>query len=93
MEIKFLRTLVLVLTAFAAVSLVVCIDGFRESDAVYLQGGEMLKESAESLDRHQHQRMPYPAPVASAMNRDSPGFAPATKPFALVALSTCVLLC
>jgi hypothetical protein len=92
MKRKFLRTLVLVLTAFAAVSLVVCADGFREYDDVYVQG-EMLKASAENLDGRRHDQMLYPAPVALAKNRYARGFATGTKSFALVSLSTCVLLC
>ena len=94
MKLNFMRTLVLALTAFAAVSLVVCNDGFREYDAVYIQG-EMLKESAEHLygQRQRHQQLPYGEPVTSAKNKRSPGSAPATKSVALVSLSTCVLLC
>ena len=92
MKRKILRTLVLVLTAFAAVSMVVCTDGFREYDAVFVQG-EVLKQSAENLDAHRHHRMPHPAPVASAKRRYSPGSRTDAKPFALVSLSTCVLLC
>jgi hypothetical protein len=92
MRRKFLRTLLLVFAAFAAVSLVVCNDGFREYDDVYVQG-EMLKKSAENLSGHRHQQLPYPPPVTSAKNRCSPGSAPATKSVALVSLSTCVLLC
>ena len=46
-----MRTLLLLLAAFAAVSLVVGNDGFREYDAVYLQD-EVLKESAQNLDGH-----------------------------------------
>ena len=59
MKLNFMRTLVLALTAFAAVSLVVCNDGFREYDAVYIQG-EMLKESAKHLhgQRQRHQQLP-----------------------------------
>lgn len=92
MKRKFLRTLILVLTAFAAVSLVLCTDSFREYDAVYVQG-EMLKESAQNFDGHRHRQMPYPAPVTSVKHRYSPGSRTDTKPFALVSLSTCVLLC
>lgn len=89
---KFPRTLVLVLAAFAAVFLFVCTDGVREYDAVYVQG-EMLKQAAENVESHRHPQMPYPAPLATAKNRYSPGSAAATKSFALVSLSTCVLLC
>jgi len=92
MREKILGTLVLVLTAFAAVSLVVCADDFREYDAVYVQG-EMLKQSAENLDGHRHHQVFYPAPVASAKSGYSFGSATGTKSFALVSLSTCVLLC
>ena len=92
MKIKFLRTIVSVLTAFAAVSLFVCTDGVREYDAVYIQG-EMLKQSAENIEPQRHQQMPYPAPLATANNRYSRDSAAAAKSFALVSLSTCVLLC
>ena len=87
-----MRTLLLLLAAFAAVSLVVGNDGFREYDAVYLQD-EVLKESAQNLDGHRHRQLPYPAPVTSAKNKRVPNSAPATKSVALVSLSTCVLLC
>lgn len=92
MRRKFMRALLLVFATFAAVSLVVCNDGFREYDAVYVQG-EMLKESAENLYGHRHQQLPHPAPLTSAKNRCSRGSWPATKSVALVSLSTCVLLC
>jgi hypothetical protein len=91
MNIKMLQALVLVLTALVAVALFVCFDDLREYEAVYVQG-EMLKESADHLAGHQHQQLSYGAPASSARKKYSPG-SPAAKPFALVSLSTCVLLC
>lgn len=91
MNIKMLRAFVLVLTAFVAVSLFVCFDDLREYEAVHVQG-EMLKESADPLAGHRHQQLSYGAPASSARKNYSPG-SPAAKPFALVSLSTCVLLC
>jgi hypothetical protein len=91
MNLRILRALVLVLTAFVAVSMFVCFDDLREYEAAYVQG-EMLKESADHLAGHRHQQLSYRAPASSAKRKYSPG-SPATKPFALVSLSTCVLLC
>lgn len=91
MNLKMLRALVLVLTAFVAVSMFVCFDDLREYEAAYVQG-EMLKESAEHLAGHRRQQLSYAAPASSARRKYAPG-SPAAKPFALVSLSTCVLLC
>ena len=91
MNIRMLRALVLVLTAFVAVSLFVCFDDLREYEAAYVQG-EMLKESADHLVGHRRQRLSYGAPASSAKKK-YPSGSPAAKPFALVSLSTCVLLC
>jgi hypothetical protein len=92
MKRKFLRTLVLVVAAFAAMSLFVCADDFREYDAVYSQS-EMLKESAQDLNGHRYQQLSFAARVAPNKNGYSRGSATAAKPFALVCLSTRVLLC
>ena len=92
MKRKFLRTLLLVLAAFAAMSLFVCADDLREYDAVYLQS-EMLKESAQDLNRHRYQQLSFAPRVAPNKNGYSRGSATAAKPFALVCLSTSVLLC
>jgi hypothetical protein len=52
----------------------------------------MLKESADHLVGHRSQRLSYGAPASSAKKK-YPSGSPAAKPFALVSLSTCVLLC
>jgi hypothetical protein len=89
---EFARALLLVCTAVAALSLVVCNDSFREYDAVYIQG-EMLKEAAQNFEGHRHQQLTYAAPVTSGKNRRLPQPATVTNSPALVSLSTCVLLC
>ena len=93
MKRKFLRTLVLVLTALTAVSVFVCTDGFREYEAGYIQG-EMLKASTENVTARPDLHVYYPALVAaSGQNRYSSSSATAMKPLALVSLSTCILRC
>ena len=74
MNIRMLRALVLVLTAFVAVSLFVCFDDLREYEAAYVQG-EMLKESADHLAGHRRQQLSYGAPASSAKKKYSPGSA------------------
>jgi len=93
MKKSFLRTMVLVLAAFAAVSVFVCSDGFRELEAGYIQG-EMLKASSESVPDRPDPQVVYPVPVAvSGRSQNSPGFAAFTKSLTLTCLSACVLRC
>jgi len=93
MKRKFLRTLVFVLTAFAAVSVLVCTDEFKEFEVGYIQG-EMLKTSAEGLTARPDRQVVYPTLAAVSGRSQYPhGSAALTKSSALVCLSTCVLLC
>ena len=68
MNLRMLRALVLVLTAFVAVSMFVCFDDLREYEAAYVQG-EMLKESADHLAGHRRQQLSYGAPASSAKRK------------------------
>jgi hypothetical protein len=93
MKLKFLRTLVLALAAFVAVSVFATTDDFKELEAGYIQG-EMLKASAEGLTPSFVRELVRLAPLASSGRRKYPHTTlVATKSPALICLSTCVLLC
>ena len=91
MKSKFIRTLVVVLAAFAAFVFVWPDDLWDE--AAYTQS-EMLKELSERLPTHRDRQGVYSSLIA-ASNKSaySPtSAAMATSPI-LASLSTCVLLC
>ena len=93
MRRKFLRTLVVVLTAFAAMFLVVSHDDLREFESAYIQR-EVLKESADSLLAQSDRKAVYfPRFAASGKSRFIARSAPITPSPILSAFSTCVLLC
>ena len=93
MKRKFLRTLVLVVAAFAALSVFVCADSLNEFEGGYIQG-EMLKESSQSLTVPANRQTTGLAMAAvSGQRRYPPNSAAVKKSLALVCLSTCVLLC
>lgn len=93
MRRKFLRTLVVVLAACAAMLLSVSPDDLREFDAAYLQR-EMLKESEESLAAHRDQQAVYFSRFsAESESGYSPSSAPINPSPTLSAFSTCILRC
>jgi len=93
MKKEFLRTMVLVLAAFAAVSVFVCSDAFREFEDGYIQGA-MLKAPSEGVPDRPDLQVVYPSQVAtSGQSQNSAGSAAFTKLFALTCLSACVLRC
>jgi hypothetical protein len=93
MRRKFLRTLVVVVAACAAMFLSVSPDDLREFDAAYVQR-ETLKESAESLATHRDQQAVYFSRFAAESESGySPSSAPITPSPTLSAFSTCILRC
>ena len=93
MKKELLRTMVLVLAAFAAVSVFVCSDAFREFEAGYIQGA-MMKAPAEGVPDRPDRQVVYTSQVAtSGQSQESAASAAFTKPFALTCLSACVLRC
>jgi hypothetical protein len=93
MKSKFLRTLVVVLAAFAAMFLAMNHDDFREFDTAYIQR-EVLKESAGSLLAQSDREAVYvPCFASSSKSRYVETSAPITPSPTLSAFSTCVLLC
>lgn len=93
MKRKILRTLVVVLAAFAAMFLAFNHDDLREFDTAYIQR-EVLKESEESLLAQSDGQAAYlPRFAATGKSRSIVRSAPITPSPRLSAFSTCVLLC
>ncbi len=93
MKRKPLRTLVVVLAAFAAMFLAFNHDDLREFDTAYVQR-EVLKESEESLlAQADGQAVYFPRFAATGKSRSIAGSAPIAPSPTLSAFSTCVLLC
>jgi hypothetical protein len=90
---KFLRTLVVVLAAFAAMFLAMNHDDLREFDTAYIQR-EGLKESTGSLLAQSDREAAYfPRIASSSKSRYVERSAPVTPSPTLSAFSTCVLRC
>lgn len=89
---KFLRTLVVFVSAFAALFLAVSQDEFREFDAAYVQQ-EMFKESAENHAAQRNQQAVYFSSGSVAQRGYSPIPAATTPSPTLSAFSTCILRC
>jgi len=93
MRRKFLRTLVVVLAALAAMFMAIKHDDLREFDAAYIQR-EVLRESRESLLAESDRQAVYVPQFASfGKSRYIARSAPITPSPKLSAFSTCVLLC
>ena len=93
MRTKFLRTLVVVLAAFAAMFMVFNHDDLTEFDAAYIQR-EVLKESADNLlPQSERQAVYFRRFAATGKIRSIARPAPITPSPMLSAFSTCVLLC
>ena len=93
MKRKFLRTFVLLVTAFAAVTFVVCSDSLQEFGVEFSQG-QMQKASAETLTTRTDRQIANPLQVAASGHPVRlPDAAAKTKSYPLVCLATCVLLC
>jgi hypothetical protein len=93
MRRKFLRSLVVVFAAFAAMFMAIHQDDLREFDTAYVQR-EVLRESRESLlAQSDRQAVYFPQFASSGKGGHIARSVPITPSPTLSAFSTCVLLC